>query len=373
MVFVFYPVSVWLISFLKGPITFNENTENPTVSIIVVLRNGEEIIRQKIENSLKLDYESNKLQLVFFSDGSTDKTVEIIREYENPNLLMLSSASHIGKAPGINEAVKQSSGEILIFSDTDAILDKTVIKDMVRHYDDPNTGGVCGQRVIYKQDISTIKDSQQNYINFDSKIKFLESHTGSITSNDGKLYSIRKSLFKPIEPDVTDDLYSCLSVIEQGYRFSFEPHARAYIRTPSRSPLHEIKRRRRVVARSLRGIYYKRPLLNPFKHGFFAVGLFVNKVIRRLLPICLILIFITSATLAMRNSLFIWVWILQLLFYTAGLFAFVVDKYHIPISIIRKPLSLILYFCVGMYGTLIGFIDFISLKKYTKWDPKKTG
>jgi len=373
MVFLLYPLTVWGISFFKSSHSFSANNTEPTVSLIVVLRNGEAIIRQKIENSLALDYDKDKLQIVFFSDGSTDKTEEIIKEYQDPRILMLSSPTHIGKAPGINEAAKHCNGEIYIFSDTDGILDSMVIKKLVKHYGNPQIGGVCGQRIIYKKDVSTIKDSQKNYIKFDSKIKQLESKIGSITSNDGKLYSIRKSLFKPIEPDVTDDLYSCLSVVEQRYKFSFEPEAKAYIRTPSRNPLHEIERRRRIVARSLRGIYYKRTLLNPFKHGFFAIGLFINKVIRRLLPVCLIMIFTTSANLATRHPLFLYFWLLQLLFYLTAGVAYISDKYGYRIKFIERKLSLVLYFCVGMYGTLIGFIDFISLKKYEKWNPKKTG
>ncbi len=373
MVFIFYPLSVWIISFFKSHQATSASNREPTVSMIIVLRNGEAIVRQKIENSLALDYDKDKLQIVFFSDGSTDKTEEIIKEYQDPRILMLSSPTHIGKAPGINEAAKHCNGEILVLSDTDGILDPMVIKNLAKHYDNPETGGVCGQRTIYKKDISTIKDSQENYIKFDSKIKLLESKIGSITSNDGKLYSIRKSLFKPIEPDVTDDLYSCLSVVEQGYNFSFEPKAKAYIQTPSRNPLHEIERRRRIVARSLRGIYYKRNLLNPFKFGFFAIGLFINKVIRRLLPICLIMIFVTSAILTKRSPLFLCFWTLQILFYLTALCAYIMDRYGFSIKFIEKKLSLVLYFCVGMCGTLIGFIDFISLKKYEKWNPKKTG
>lgn len=373
-VFCIYPLSVWVISLVDTKPEAAGDDFEPMVSLVVVLRNGEAIVRQKVENAIALEYPKDKLEILFFSDGSTDQTEAIINEYSESGVALFSSAEHIGKAPGINMVVKHSHGEILVLSDADGILDPQSIRNLVKHYADHDIGGVCGQRVIYKgDDISAIKESQQDYIKFDSKIKQLESRIGNITSNDGKLYSIRKRYFKPISPDVTDDLFSCLSVIEQGGRFVFEPAAKAFIRTPSRNPLHEIQRRRRIVARSLRGIYYKRALLNPFRTGFFAFGLFINKVVRRLLPLCLLVLFTTSALLAMQSPFVLVFWLLQVTFYLMVPVYILLEKLKVNIPIIGKIVALVFYFCVGMTGTLLGFIDFVRLKRYEKWNPKKTG
>ena len=195
-----------------------------------------------------------------------------------------------------------------------------------------------------------------------------------MTSNDGKLYAVRRSLFRPIAPGATDDLYACLSIVEQGRHFVFEPRARAWIRTPSRNPAHELVRRRRIVARSLRGIFLKRALLNPLRHGSFALQLFVNKVCRRLLPLFLVLLFGTSLALTLLEPHAAWALaalLLQLGFYALALAHLVLARKRVPL--IGALASVAYYFCVGNLGTLLGLADFLRGREAVKWDPVKTG
>src|SRR6185503_6107908 len=216
--------------------------------------------------------------------------------------------------------------------------------------------------------------AQERYIAADSALKRAESRLGSVTSNDGKLYAVRRSLFRPIAPGATDDLYSCLSIVEQGRRFVFEPRARAFIRTPSRNPSHELSRRRRIVARSLRGIFLKRALLNPLRHGSFALQLFVNKVCRRLLPLFLVLLFGTSLALTLLEPHAPWALaalLLQLGFYALALAHLVLARKRVPL--IGALASVAYYFCVGNLGTLLGLADFLRGREAVKWDPVKTG
>jgi len=126
--------------------------------------------------------------------------------------------------------------------------------------------------------------------------------------------------------------------------------------------------------RSLRGIYLSKNLLNPFKYGTFAFGLFINKVLRRLLPIFLILLFLSSATLAFINQWLLGVWILQLSGY---FFALIYPLMNIlPKNILTNKLirlsTLACYFCIGNLGTLFGLVDFLFGKKTEKWEPLKT-
>lgn len=373
LVFVLYPFSVWAVSFVKGNKSLTgQSNAKPLISLLVVLRNAESIVEGKIRNSFKLDYPQERLQVIFFSDGSTDETEKIIRSCEDKRLTLLSSSLHLGKANGINTAIEHCFGDIVVFTDADALLDVNALEKIARHYSSPEVGGVCGQRIIYKDGNISLERAQRDYIEFDSKVKVLESRIGSITSNDGKLYSIRRELFQPIEPDVTDDLYACLSVVEQGFRFIFEPDAKAYIRVPSRSPSHELKRRRRIVARGLRGIYLKKSLLNPFKYGFFSIGLFINKVTRRILPVFLFLLFLSSFRLSFASTLILVIFSMQVLFYCLALSYPIFWKRMSKMNNIEKTASRAFYFCLGMYGTLVGLLAFIGGRRFTKWEPLKT-
>jgi cellulose synthase/poly-beta-1,6-N-acetylglucosamine synthase-like glycosyltransferase len=224
---------------------------------------------------------------------------------------------------------------------------------------------------VLSADGRMLREPQRRYIGFDSAIKALESRCGRITSNDGKLYAIRRALFEPIPEAVTDDLFVCLSVIRQGYDFTFEPKARAFIRLPSRSASHEIERRRRIVSRSLRGIGMMRSLLNPRRYRAYSLGLFINKVLRRLLPVFLILIFVSTAVLSAFHPAAAVLLILQSGFYTVALaypaLARIASK-----GALERAASVPFYFCVGNYGTLLGLADFVMGRRVARWDPRKT-
>ena len=160
------------------------------------------------------------VRLVIVSDGSTDSTEKKVESFIRENIQLISLKKHIGKNSAINQGIKYCTGEIVIFSDADAILESNAILNLVRYFSDTTVGGVCGQRVIY-EDRKGLKYAQSNYIKFDSTIKKLESRIGSISSNDGKLYAIRSKLFEPIHPAVTDDLYTALSIIKQALSVCF--------------------------------------------------------------------------------------------------------------------------------------------------------
>jgi len=305
------------------------------------------------------------------SDGSTDSTEKKVESFIRENIQLISLKKHIGKNSAINQGIKYCSGEIVIFSDVDAILESNAILNLVRYFSDPTVGGVCGQRVIY-EDRKGFKYAQSNYIKFDSTIKILESKIGSISSNDGKLYAIRSKLFEPIHPAVTDDLYTALSIIKQHYRFVFEPDAKAFVKIPSRNPHHELERRRRIVCRSLRGLFIQKAILNPFNYGIISINLFINKVNRRLLPIYLCLTFISSFYLSLTNPLLRIFFIAQILFYALSFFYPPIFQHLDKIKNIKRLVSLSFYFCIGNYGTFLGLIDFLTGKEITKWDPLKS-
>ena len=367
--FALYPVILWVLARLRPPVVDGGEANMPSVSMLVAVRNGRSHIGDKIRNALDLDYPAEKLEIVVFSDGSTDETEQMIRQYEGPQVLCLASTEHIGKAEALNRGVRDCHGELLVFSDADALLCREALQRLVRHFADPRIGGVCGQRVI--GDGRMLNDAQHRYVRVDSAIKTLESRFGRITSNDGKLYGIRRNLFQPIPEAVTDDLYSCLSVIRQGYDFIFEPEARAFIQLPSRSAAHEVERRRRIVSRSLRGIRMMQPLLDPRRYGGYAVGLMINKVLRRLLPVCLILVLVSTAFLSAFHPAAAVLLVIQVVFYFTAL-AYPALARISSRGAIGRAASMPFYFCVGSYGTLLGLADFMMGRKVVKWNPRKT-
>ena len=351
-----------------------KNDGDLKVSLLVVFRNADQLLAEKVDNFLSMDYPSDNLELVLISDGSNDGSQGFPVTAERIQFHHFDS--HQGKIHCINYGVSRCRGDIVVFSDVDAILEKDAIKKLTGHFQNPGIGGVCGQRVV-REKITDIASGQLKYIQWDSAIKRLEVRVGqSVTSHDGKLYAIRKELFSTVPPGVTDDAYISLSVTKQGLGFVFEPDALAYIKMPSVNARHELNRRKRIVSTSLRGLWLNRKLFNPVRYGFFSAGLFVNKVLRRMIPFCLIGIFVSSGVLMLSGSLFFsFIWACQVagylffLLYPLIIVHLKEDKKYL--RAVKKISALGYFFCVGMAGTFLGVISFLSGEEISKWDPVK--
>ncbi|MEM7203564.1 MAG: glycosyltransferase [Planctomycetota bacterium] len=367
-VFALYPLLLRLLPSRRRPAPEPRPDEaSPTVSVIVAVRNGGALIDAKLANLAALQYPAEALQIIVASDGSTDDTESRVRQHRDARILLLSSPGHQGKAASLNRAVDRANGELLLFSDADALLAPDALQRLVTRFAEPKIGGVCGQRRIGEPG-TFAHGAQASYVNADSAIKLMESRSGSVTANDGKIYCIRRALYAPIPEAVTDDLFTCLNVVAQGHRFVFEPEAVAYIRVPARSAGHELRRRRRIVSRSLRGILQMRRLLNPLRYGRFAIGLAINKVGRRLLPLWLLLVLVSSAALAPHH---LWAQLLlgaQLALYgLAALHPFAPRR---PRGFARLT-GIPFFFCLGSWGTLLGLLDLLLDRRHSRWDPEK--
>lgn len=343
----------------------------PSVSILVVVHNGEDIISDKIENCLNLTYPEDKLEIVIASDGSDDRTTEKAAQCLKDGVRLFNYPAHEGKIVVLNKAVPLCKGEVIVFSDVDALLAKDAILKLSSWFSDPSVGGVCGRKVVTSEK-STFADSQSRYISYENFIREKENVVASISSNEGKLYAIRRKLFQLIPDAVTDDLYNAMSVIRQKYLFVFEPMAKAFIPVPSSNTIHEVERRRRIVSQSLLGLWHMKKLFNPFEYGFYSFMLFSHKLLRRFMPIFMIILFVSNASIAISSKFFTFLFILHSLFY------FQAVAYHLKIisslSLLPpfgKLISTSYYFCLGNWGTLLGVLDILKGKQITKWHPKK--
>jgi len=370
-VFALYPIAAFLVSRAIPRPWKRSDTHLPTVTLVIAVRNAADIIEEKLRNIVELNYPEDKLDAVFFVDGSDDNTADLIRQYGCDRMHVYEDSEHRGKISALNRAVPHAGGDILVFSDTDAILSANSVKALVRHFADERIGGVCGQRVIHR-DQSDLRVAQDRYIRFDSALKGFESAVWSVASNDGKLFSMRRELFRPVMEAVTDDFYLCLTVVEQGFRFVFDPEARAHVRIPSRNPRHEIQRRRRIVSPSLRAMVAKRRLANPFRYGLFAFALVCNRFVRRMLPLFLLGSLASSAVLATACFGTRTFCLAQVVFYCGALSYPVVHPLTRTLRALDKLHSMAFYFVIGSVGTFLGILDFVRGRKVTRWTPKKT-
>jgi glycosyltransferase involved in cell wall biosynthesis len=373
LVFFVNPLLIWLLARKVPPRPVPESGTLPDIALIVAVHNGAAFMAAKLENCLALDYPPEKREIIVVADGCDDATEAIAGRYQDRGVRLLRLDEHQGKTWALNAGVAAARGEVLVFSDVDAMLAPEALRLLVAGFADLSVGGVCGQRLI-GEGKDAFGEAQARYIDLDSRLKIWESRLGTLTANDGKLYAIRRSLYAPLPPAVTDDLFLCLAVVRQGRNFLFEPRARAWIPTPSRGPGHELERRRRIVAASLRGIALQKALLDPRRYGFFAWRLGVNKVLRRLLPLTLPLLFAGTALLLPEHP-FAWMLLLPqgLGYALAAGHGLAAHRARVLPRPLARLAALAFYVVLGMYGTWLGLVDFLRGRAPHKWVPRKSG
>ena len=295
--FVLYPLLLWFRAKMF-PMPVQSAPITPEVDLVICAYNEPDSIQRKLENVLALDYPPEKLTVWLASDGSTDDTVAQAKAVADPRIRIL-ELPRAGKAATLNTAVASGNAPVVAFSDANSEWTSESLRALVAPLNDPLVGGVAGDQRYQKirsdmrsEDLS----GEGGYWSFDRALKRWQSLAGSATSATGAIYCIRHSLFEPAPVDATDDFMISTGVIAAGYRLAFAETAQAF-EPPAASSGLEFHRKVRVISRGLRGIYYRRSLLNPRRTGSYALQLLVHKLWRRLvwIPLAVLILFAPSA------------------------------------------------------------------------------
>jgi cellulose synthase/poly-beta-1,6-N-acetylglucosamine synthase-like glycosyltransferase len=363
--FVGFPLLLLIMAWLR-PRPHKVNTIEPSVSIVIAAYNEEQDIASKIQNLLALRYPQEKLEIIIASDGSSDKTHEIVRQFEADGIKLLALPRQ-GKAGTLNDAVATAKGEILVFSDANSLFAVDAIEMLVRNFSDPEVGGVAGDQRYQDSHTNLSGSGEKSYWNLDRLLKTLQTKVGHVTSATGAIYAIRHSLFCLVPEAVTDDFVTSTQVIAQGYRLVFEREAAAYEPVASTSGV-EYGRKVRVMTRGLNSIKVMRGLLNPFKYGFYALQLFSHKVLRRLLFIPFVVLLIVTPFLWGAGLIYQLALVAQLFFYLVALIGAVLE-----FSRLKKPKILALpFFMVMVYlAAAVATWNILRGRTINRWDPQR--
>ena len=338
----------------------------PMISVIVACYNEEQSIAGKIESVLACDYPSDKLEIVVVSDGSNDRTDEIVARFRERGVVLL-SVPRRGKAPALNDAVAVSKGEILVFSDANSAFDRGALRALAAPFADSEVGGVAGNQCYSKPAGKDGQDGERAYWSFDRWLKVLESSSGNTISATGAIYALRRSAFRPVPVGVTDDFVTSTRVIAQGLRLVFEPEAIA--REPvAPSNDAEFRRKVRVMTRGLRAVAMMRELLNPLRFGFYSVQLLSHKVLRRLVFVPQIALMVTAPLLWQDGLLYQIATVGQLAFYALALLGLVLQKIGVAPP---KLVSVASYFCMVNFAAAVAWTNFLRGHSIELWEPQR--
>lgn len=351
------------------PFVFTEEFPLPTVTLIVAAYNEEDIIEDKIENTLLLSYPKDKIQLIFITDGSTDGTAKRISGFSE--ITLLHEDNRAGKMAAIKRAIPYIEGAITVFTDANTFLNKDAILELVKHYQNPKVGAVAGEKRILVEETADASSAGEGfYWKYESKLKKWDYELYSNVGAAGELFSIRTALYQPVESDtIIDDHMIAMRIAEKGYIIAYEPEAYA-METASADVKEELKRKIRIAAGGIQSILRLKQAANPFHQPVFTFQYISHRVLRwTITPFLLILVFILNGIMAVElPGLFYKVFFAaQFAFYVMSLIGLYFERRNVRI----KALFIPYYFCIMNYAVLAGIIRYYKKNQSAAWEKSK--
>ncbi len=346
--------------------------EMPTCTLIIAAYNEEDLIREKIANTLALKYPEGKLELLFVTDGSSDDTPKIVAEY--PQIKLLHSTERKGKIVAVHRAVEHVNSEIIVFTDANTFLNEEALLMICRHYADAKVGAVAGEKRVKIDDTADATAGEGFYWKYESKLKEWDSELYSVVGAAGELFSVRNSLYEPVSSAaILDDFMISMRIAEKGYVIIYEPEAYAQEDT-SANIKEELKRKVRIAAGGIQSIIWLSALLNPFKFPMLSFQYISHRVLRwTITPFLMMLVFLLNIVMVVNRYGMLYDVILacQVLFYLSAYLGKVMEERKLRVKILFIPY----YFCVMNYAVLAGIIRFFSTGQSAIWEKaeRKTG
>lgn len=353
-----YPVIVYIISlFYKKPV--KRTYPYPTVSIIMAVHNEEKNIERKIQSLLELDYPDSRVEILIGSDGSHDKTDEIVSPHINGRIKLYRQPERKGKPGILNLLAKEAKGEILVFTDARQALDKSSVDELVKNFADPKVGSVSAE-LCFEGEANKTGAGMGLYWNYEKFIRKYESRIGSMMGATGALYAIRRELFTELPEDlILDDVYIPMKIVENGYRAIFDKKARIYDRY-SINPKEEFLRKTRTLAGNFQLFTYLSWLANPLK-SIVSWQFISHKFLRLIVPYLLMTVLLSNFYLRNNTHFYKITLELQILFYAFALCGMFFKQ--------RNRLFDVPYmFCVMNFAAVAGLYRFIMHKQDVLWE-----
>jgi poly-beta-1,6-N-acetyl-D-glucosamine synthase len=350
-----YAAWLWVWSRVS-PKPILRGAQEPLVSIVMVVRNEENVLPRKLSNLMALDYPTELMEFVIVSDGSSDRTTEILSNAaKDKRLHVLVSTEAKGKASGLNDAVAVAQGEITVFVDARQEIEHDALRLLLQNFADPTVGCVSGELMLGDAISGEAEKGMGLYWRIEKKIRELESASGSVVGATGALYAARRSLLAPIPPEtILDDVLLPLHISRQGWRVIFDGRARAWD-DPDLGAEKEFRRKVRTLTGNYQLLQIAPWVLsaaNPLRFRFIS-----HKLLRLAVPFALVALLVTSA--AIRAPFYRVALAGQLVFYALSLFT-LSKQSHGPLTrIANAALALI----VLNTAALVAFGNFVTGRK----------
>jgi cellulose synthase/poly-beta-1,6-N-acetylglucosamine synthase-like glycosyltransferase len=344
--YVGYGVLLWLLVKLKrlfkgkaAPLAMPQEDSLPQVTFLVCAFNEQDVVEMKMENTRQLDYPKNKLHIMWVTDGSTDNTNNLLKTYEDVEIVY--RPERRGKTAALNHGLSKVTSEITVMTDANTLVNRESLRNIILLFQDPKVGCVAGEkRILVRQDGKTAAQGEGLYWRYESTLKMLDSELYSTMGAAGELNAIRTALYTPMpENALLDDFVMSMRMVDQGYRIAYAPEAYA-MEYGSADLYEESKRKRRIAAGGLQSSWWLRHMMNPFRRFIVAFQFVSHRVLRwtitpfalmALIPLNVLLVFMNAGTI------YTLLWILQVIFYLAAFCGYYMEQHGKKSKLLYVP------------------------------------
>lgn len=364
-----YPIFILFLGKLTNKKIDRDYQYKPSVTLLIAAHNEEKVIRDKLENCLKIDYPKEKFNIIVASDYSTDNTNLIVKEYENKysNIKLYVAKQHMGKTNAQNEAVKIIDSEVIVMTDANPMLDKNAISELVATLAVENVSYVCGMtKYINSYSDNQTAQSEGFYWNLEMKVRENEAKIQTITAGDGSLYACRKSDYIDFPPICCHDSAMPLYFALKGKRAVCNYDAVAYEKA-GETDTDEFKRKVRMNRQLIKYILPDISILNIFKYKWFTIFYIGHRTFRYLLWFFHAALLIINTIIATKNVVFLAILIIQLIFITTSILESI-GKWQSK----NRLIHLISYYGMTVVAQYVGIYRIITGKAKPTWEIAKS-
>jgi poly-beta-1,6-N-acetyl-D-glucosamine synthase len=353
--YVGYVAWLWVRARLR-PWPVQQGPHDTSISIVMVVRNEERVLQNKLRSLLELDYPAEQWQVVVVSDGSTDRTEAILREYANhPRVHVVMNQLANGKACGLNDAMAWTKGEIVVFTDARQKIESGAVRLLVENFADSDVGCVSGELMLGELNSAEAVRGMGLYWKIEKTIRELESTSGSVVGATGAFYAVRRKLVVTVPPQtILDDVYLPMHIVRQGSRVIFEPRAKAWD-VACRGANQEFRRKVRTLSGNYQLLQMAPWILsgsNPILFEFVS-----HKLMRLFVPFALLTLMMSSILLT--SPLYRFALALQLAFYGLA----VLGMLGLKRGVLPRMADAALTFVVLNTAAVVAFTNFVTGRK----------
>jgi cellulose synthase/poly-beta-1,6-N-acetylglucosamine synthase-like glycosyltransferase len=353
-----YPSWLWLRRRLR-PQPIRRGAFTGSISVVMVVRNESARLQRKLQNLLELEYPTADWRIIVVSDGSTDGTDEILKQYASgPHFRVQLNSSAQGKAAGLNAAMELTRADLLVFTDARQIVEPRALSLLSENFADPAVGCASGELMLGDRQAGESSQGVGLYWRIEKKIREMESDSGSVAGATGAFYAARREAVTAIPVEtILDDVFIPMSILQRGLRVVFDPRARAWD-VADQGANREFARKVRTLTGNYQLLQLMPSILgrhNPIRFEFIS-----HKLLRLGVPFALLALLVAS--LDLQGTIFRAALILQLAFYALGLLSLL----RLQMGPLSRAADAVMAFVLLNTAALVALVNFVFGRR-TAW------